>query len=252
MSLFTFYHVTYRYPTQAQRPALDDLSLTIPAGEKIVVLGRNGSGKSTFLLHLNGLLRPKHGRVLFRGEPLDYSRRGLKRLRQQVALVFQNPDDQLFSASVFQDISFGPLNLGLSEKEARARVHEAAAICNIEHLLERPTHALSGGEKARVALAGVLAMRPDVLALDELMASLDPWGRVTIRDILDAYHAQHKTILLISHDLGLVRRWASWVIVMHEGKAVFSGAAADLLEDDALMKATGLFTIWRAAMEDCL
>ncbi len=252
MSLFTFSHVTFRYPTQTERPALDDLSLTIPEGEKIVVLGRNGSGKSTFLLHLNGLLRPKHGQILFRGEPLDYSRRGLKRLRQQVALVFQNPDDQLFSASVFQDISFGPLNLGLSEEEAWARVREAAAICNIEHLLERPTHALSGGEKARVALAGVLAMRPDVLALDELMASLDPWGRAKIRDILDGYHARNKTVLLISHDLGLVKHWSTWVIVIHQGKAVFSGRVEDLLDDQGIMDETGLLAIWREAMQDCL
>ncbi len=251
MSLFTFADVTYRYPTQDQRPALDAFSLEIPAGEKIVVVGRNGSGKSTFFLHLNGLIKPKSGQVSFRGRPLDYSRRGIKTLRQQVALVFQNPDDQLFSASVFQDISFGPLNLGLTEADARNRVREAAAICDIEHLLQRPTHALSGGEKARVALAGVLAMRPEVLALDELMASLDPWGRSAIRDILDAYHHQGKTILLISHDLGLVKRWATWVIVVHEGRALYSGQAAALLADQHIMEATGLINIWGESLEAC-
>jgi cobalt/nickel transport system ATP-binding protein len=252
MPLFTFHRVTYAYPTQRQRPALDDFSLTIPAGEKIAVVGRNGSGKSTFFLHLNGLLKPRAGEVQFRGQPLDYTRQGLKRLRQQVALVFQNPDDQLFSASVFQDISFGPLNLGLSQEEARERVREAAAICDIEHLLQRPTHALSGGEKARVALAGVLAMRPDALALDELMASLDPWGRGGIRSILDAYHAQGKTILLITHDLSLVRHWATWVIVVHEGGAIFSGRTDDLLQAQDIMDETGLTQIWRESMQNCL
>ncbi len=249
--LFSFQRVTYAYPTQTLRPALNDLTLDIPAGEKIAVVGRNGSGKSTLLLHLNGLLKPRSGQVRFRGQPLDYARPGLKRLRQQVALVFQNPDDQLFSASVYQDISFGPLNLGLSQDDARARVLEAASFCGVEHLLERPTHALSGGEKARVALAGVLAMRPDILALDELMASLDPWGRIEIRRILDAYHARGKTILLISHDLGMVRHWATWVIVMHQGQAVFSGRADDLLHDGQVMEETGLLAIWREAIQDC-
>ncbi|HEY81510.1 MAG TPA: ABC transporter ATP-binding protein, partial [Caldilineae bacterium] len=183
--------------------------------------------------------------------PLDYSRSGLRALRQKVGLVFQHPDDQLFSASVRQDISFGPLNLGLSEAEARARVQEAAAICDIRHLLDQPTHALSGGEKARVALAGVLAMRPDVLALDELMASLDPWGRIAILDILDAYHAQGKTILLITHDPGMVKRWATWVIVVQEGRALFSGLVDDLLEDQAIMDETGLIHVWREALHDC-
>jgi len=248
--LFTFRHVTYAYPAQNQRPALNDFNLDIPAGEKIAVVGRNGSGKSTFFLHLNGLFRPQSGQVTFRSQPLDYTRPGLKQLRQQVTLVFQNPDDQLFSASVFQDISFGPLNLGLSSEEARARVQEAAHLCSIEPLLHRPTHALSGGEKARVALAGVLAMHPDVLALDELMASLDPWSRADIRAILDAYHAQGKTIILITHDMSLVRHWATWIIVVHEGRAAFSGRMDDLLHSPAIMDETGLLAVWRTAMQD--
>lgn len=252
MSLFTFSAVTYRYPSQTQRPALHHFNLTIPGGEKIAVVGRNGSGKSTFFLHLNGLIKPRQGEVRFQGRPLDYSRKGLTALRQQVALVFQNPDDQLFSASVFQDISFGPLNLGMSKAEARERVLEAATLCDIEHLLERPTHALSGGEKARVALAGVLAMHPDILAADELLASLDPWGRLEIREIFDAYHAQGKTILLITHDLGLIKHWATWVIVVHEGRAAFSGYTDDLLGDEAIMNETGLYQIWHEAMQDCL
>ena len=251
MPLFRFLNVHYAYPTQTQRPALQDFSLDIPAGEKIAVVGRNGSGKSTFFLHLNGLIKPHAGVVEFQDQPLDYSRSGLRALRQKVGLVFQHPDDQLFSASVRQDISFGPLNLGLSEAEARARVQEAAAICDIRHLLDQPTHALSGGEKARVALAGVLAMRPDVLALDELMASLDPWGRIAILDILDAYHAQGKTILLITHDPGMVKRWATWVIVVQEGRALFSGLVDDLLEDQAIMDETGLIQVWREALHDC-
>jgi len=187
--LFTFRHVTYAYPAQNQRPALNDFNLDIPAGEKIAVVGRNGSGKSTFFLHLNGLFRPQSGQVTFRSQPLDYTRPGLKQLRQQVTLVFQNPDDQLFSASVFQDISFGPLNLGLSSEEARARVQEAAHLCSIEPLLHRPTHALSGGD---------LEQRKDLLVGGSrrvVDAKADP-----DRPVTDRAHRER------THHLDLLRR----------------------------------------------
>jgi cobalt/nickel transport system ATP-binding protein len=242
--IFEFKDVHYRYPVQQERRALNGFSVQIPKGEKIAVVGRNGSGKSTFFLHCNGLYRPGSGQVYFKGQPLAYDRKSLKSLRQQVGLVFQNPDDQLFSASVAQDISFGPLNLGLDEAEARRRVQEAAEICDITDLLERPTHALSGGEKARVALAGVLAMQPEVLVADEPLASLDPWVRLTIFDILQKFYDQGKTILMATHNLSVVRYWASYVVVIEAGQVVFAGTPKALLGNQAVLEKTGLSKVW--------
>lgn len=244
--IFEFEDVHYCYPLQQgqQRAALHGFTLKVPEREKIAVVGRNGSGKSTFFLHCNGLYQPQSGQVKFKGQPMSYDRHSLKRLRQQVGLIFQNPDDQLFSASVAQDISFGPLNLGLSEAAARQRVQQAAEICEITHLLDRPTHALSGGEKARVAMAGVLAMEPEVLVADEPLASLDPWVRLTIFDILQKFFDQGKTILMATHNLSVVRYWASYVVVLEAGRVVFSGTPPQLLADKPLLEATGLAQVW--------
>lgn len=244
--ILEFEGVHYHYPVQlTPRPgALHNFSVQVPAGEKVAVVGRNGSGKSTFFLHCNGLYQPHRGRVLFKGQPLRYDRQSLKQLRQHVGLVFQNPDDQLFSASVAQDISFGPLNLGLSEAETRRRVQQAADLCDIDHLLERPTHALSSGEKARVALAGVLAMEPELLVADELLSSLDPWMRLIIFEILQKLHDQGKTILLATHDLSVVRYWASYVLVLRAGQIAFAGPPDELLNNRALLDATELSLVW--------
>ena len=241
--IFTFQQVTYHYSGQP-KAALNDFSVIIPAAEKVAVIGRNGAGKSTFFLHCNGLYRPQKGRVYFQGQPLTYDRKSLKWLRQQVGLVFQNPDDQLFSANVAQDISFGPLNLGLDETETRQRVQAAADLCDITHLLDRPTHALSGGEKARTALAGVLAMEPEVLVFDELLANIDPWLRLQIFDILAILHDQGKTILLTTHDLTIVRHWASFVLVLMAGQVAFSGTSEQLLQNQKILVETGLNLVW--------
>jgi cobalt/nickel transport system ATP-binding protein len=242
--LLEFKDVFYIYPVHSDRRALCGLNVQIPAREKVAVVGRNGSGKSTLFLHCNGLYQPQSGQVYFKGQPLQYDRQSLKRLRQRVGMIFQNPDDQLFSASVEQDISFGPLNLGLNEIDARQRVQQAAEICEITDLLDRPTHALSGGEKARVALAGVLAMEPEVLVADELMASLDPWMRLAIFEILQRFYDQGKTIVMATHDLSVVRYWASFVIVMDKGRAVFSGLPQELLTNNEILNKTGLSLVW--------
>lgn len=243
-SVFEFRDVCYKYPGRDDEFALQGFSTTIPAGGKVAVVGRNGSGKSTFFLHCNGLYQPLSGQVLFDGEPLTYHRKAIHRLRQQVGLVFQNPDDQLFNASVTQDISFGPLNLGLREDEVRRRVRQVAQACDIIHLLGRPTHALSGGEKARVALAGVLAMEPEVLLADEPMTSLDPWARLAIFDIFQRFYDQGKTILMATHNLSVVRYWASYVVVLQSGQAVFEGTPQELLTNHAVLESTGLSRVW--------
>ncbi len=228
----------YRFPGSAEA-ALRGASLCLEAGQRVALVGRNGAGKSTLMLHANGLLRPSAGQVRVAGEPLVYTRRGLLAVRRQVGLVFQNPDDQLFSASVVQDISFGPMNLGLDIAEVRRRVVEAAALCEVRDLLDRPTHALSGGQKLRVALAGVLAMTPRVILADEVTSGLDPWMRRQVLAIFDRLVAQGVTVLLATHDLSAARRWADRVAVMDVGRVVAVAPAEEVFRDAELRRLIG-------------
>jgi cobalt/nickel transport system ATP-binding protein len=221
-------------------PVLNGASLHLEAGEKVALIGRNGSGKSTLLLHCNGILRPERGQVRVAGQPMTYDQQGLRVWRRQVGLIFQHPDDQLFSASVAQDISFGPLNLGLSEQETRQRVTMAADLCGVTDLLERPTHALSSGEKARVALAGVLAMEPLVLLADEALASLDPWMRLQVIGIFNQLVMQGKAVLLATHDLHMARTWAQRIVMLDSGRVVADGPPQHILSDPATLERTGL------------
>jgi len=225
--------IHYRYPG-SPGPALRGVDLAIETGLKVAIVGRNGSGKSTLFLHCNGILRPDRGRVLLDGRPVGYDRLSLTELRRSVGIVFQNPDDQLFSASVAQDIAFGPLNLGLSEQVARRRVQSAAEDCGIADLLDRPTHSLSGGEKARVALAGVLAMEPRVLLVDEVTGSLDPWMRRQMLTILGRLATSGKAVVMATHDMAIARRWADLLVVMDGGRIVASGAPESIFGDAAL------------------
>jgi len=229
----------YCYPGY-DTPVLNGAALCLGAGEKVALIGRNGSGKSTLLMHCNGILRPQRGQVRVAGQPMTYDQQGLRVWRRQVGLIFQHPDDQLFSASVAQDISFGPLNLGLSEQEARQRVTEAADLCGVTDLLDRPTHALSGGEKARVALAGVLAMEPLVLLADEALANLDPWMRLQVIAIFEHLVAQGKTVMLATHDLYTARAWAGRMVVMDGGRVVADGPPQHILTDPTTLARTGL------------
>jgi cobalt/nickel transport system ATP-binding protein len=237
-ALLEFDDLHYTFPGSAI-PALRGASLSIASGQRIALLGRNGAGKSTLLLHANGILRPAAGQVRLDGAPLEYTRRGLLRVRRQVGLVFQNPDDQLFSASVLQDISFGPMNLGLSITEVRRRVAEAADRCGIGNLLDRPTHALSSGQKSLVALAGVLAMAPRILLVDETTSGLDPWMRHQIFAIFDRLVEQGVTVLLATHDLTVARQWADTVVVMHEGRVVASAPPMQVFADPDLRVLVG-------------
>jgi cobalt/nickel transport system ATP-binding protein len=223
-----FENIHYSYSDQGTE-ALSDVSLAFHLGERVALIGRNGCGKSTLMLHANGIIRPKTGQVRFDGKVIRYSKKELLKLRHHVGLVFQNPEDQLFSASVFQDISMGPLNLGLSAPEARKRVMEVAEFCDLVKLLDRPTHALSGGEKARAALAGVLAMEPHYLFADEITNSLDPWMRAQVLDILSSWVDQGRTVILSTHDWSLARVWAHRVIWMDQGHIFRQGTPDEVL-----------------------
>lgn len=235
----------FSYPGQ-ETLALNAATLSVPAVSKIAVVGRNGSGKSTLFLHCNGILRPHKGTVRFCGQPVAYDRVSLTELRRRVGIVFQNADDQLFSASVAQDISFGPLNLGLSERETRQRVQAAAEMCEIADLLDRPTHALSGGQKTRAALAGVLAMDPMILIADEVSGNLDPWMRVQLLAIFHHLVAEGKTVLLATNDMDIARHWADLVVVMDAGRVIAAAPPDEVFADPVLADSIGPHDLWSA------
>jgi cobalt/nickel transport system ATP-binding protein len=191
--------VSFGYPTGER--VLRGLDLSVGAGRRLAVVGANGAGKTTLLLHLNGILRPTGGRVLWNGAPVAYDRRFLDGWRRTVGMVLQNPDDQLFSASVLEDSSFGPLNLGLSEAAAEAAALAGLEAMDIRRLAGRATHDLSFGEKKRAAIAGVLAARPQVVLLDEPTSGLDIRAKAALMALLDGLHRAGTTLVMATHDL---------------------------------------------------
>ena len=226
-SLLSLNDVSYRYPDGTC--ALNSCSLTIRKGTRTTVLGANGAGKTTMFLHLNGILRPTSGQVQWEETTLDYSRDGMRKLRSQVGLVFQNPDSQLFSASVREDVSFGPMNLGLPEKIVRERVAEALLAVGMTEAADKPVHNLSYGQKKRVCIAGVLAMRPELLVLDEPMAGLDAAMQEELTVVLERLHAAGMTIVIATHDLDFAYGWADEAIVLQNGQRLAQGNAAEVL-----------------------
>ncbi|MEI6205285.1 MAG: ATP-binding cassette domain-containing protein [Desulfuromonadales bacterium] len=219
---------SFRYPDGSV--GLDRCSLTILRGSRTVVLGANGSGKTTLFVHLNGILRPQTGTVLYSGAPLEYSRKGLHSLRSHVGLVFQNPDSQLFSASVREDVSFGPLNLGLDVRTVRKRVEDALQAVGMVECADKPVHNLSYGQKKRVCVAGVLAMQPEVIVLDEPMAGLDVAMQKELTAILDRLHTAGLTVLIATHDIDFAYGWSDEAIVLQKGRPLSQGNAKEVLQ----------------------
>jgi cobalt/nickel transport system ATP-binding protein len=218
---------------------LRDCSLALGCGRRHALLGANGAGKTTLLLHLNGLLRPTAGRLLLDGQPYDYGRSGLTQLRRRVGLVFQNPERQLFSAQVEEDVSFGPLNLGLDADTVRARVKAALDAVGLGGHARRAVHHLSFGQKKRVCIAGVLAMAPDVLLLDEPMAGLDAPMQDELTALLDRLAARGTTILLSTHDIDFAYGWADDLHLMAGGCVIASGPAQAVGADVDALEAAG-------------
>lgn len=226
-------NLSFAYPDGHQ--ALNGVSLRIAPGEKVALLGPNGAGKSTLILHLNGILRPQAGVV--RAAGMEVGEKTLGRVRAAVGLVFQNPDDQLFSPTVFDDVAFGPIYQGLKPAEVQARVDEALAAVGMLAYKERVSHHLSAGEKKRIAIATVLSMRPEILVLDEPTAGLDPRGRRTLINLL---RDLDQTMLVATHDIRMVLELFPRVVIMDEGRAVADGPTDRLLSDPALLAAHGL------------
>lgn len=236
-AILTLENVSYRYPDGT--PALDSCSLAIRRGSRTAVLGANGAGKTTLFLHLNGILRPSAGQILCGGAPFDYSRAGMRKLRSQVGLVFQNPDSQLFSASVREDVSFGPMNMGLEQEEVCRRVEESLHAVGMSEAADRPVHNLSYGQKKRVCIAGVLAMKPDILVLDEPMAGLDAAMQDDLMTVLDRLHAAGMTVIIATHDLDFAYGWADDSIVMEGGRLLAHGNPAEILMREDVQNSLG-------------
>ena len=236
--------LTYRYGigTPFEKTAVDHVDLEIEAGSFVGIIGHTGSGKSTLIQHLNGLLRPTEGKVLLDGVDIWADKSKMRQMRFRVGLVFQYPEYQIFEETVAKDIAFGPRNMGLAEEEVQARVQETAAIVGLsEEILKQSPFLLSGGQKRRVAIAGVMAMNPEVLILDEPTAGLDPRGREEILQEIQAYRNQTgATILLVSHSMEDVARHAKKILVMNAGKVFCYDTVANVFRRSQELQAIGL------------
>ena len=237
-------HLTYIYnpKTTFEKKALNDVSFSIEDGEYIGLVGHTGSGKSTLIQHLNGLIKATSGGIYYNGQDIYEKDFSLKELRGKVGLVFQYPEHQLFEEDVFKDVCFGPKNLGLSKSETELRAYNALKSVGIadEHFYQSPFD-LSGGEKRRVAIAGVLAMKPEVLILDEPTAGLDPQGREELLALIDTLHEQNQmTIILVSHSMDDMAEHAKRLIVMHEGRAILDGETSEVFSNAEILKEIGL------------
>ncbi len=210
-------------------PAIRDISIRINKGDFIGIIGETGSGKSTLLQHFNGLFRPTAGTVYLNGEDIWQKKYDLRKARSTVGLVFQYPEYQLFEETVSKDIAYGPRNMGLSEEEIKRRVLASAQLVGVDHLLERSPFDLSGGQKRRVAIAGVYAMEPDVLVLDEPAAGLDPRGKAEIFDCIRRYHqVSGSAVVIVSHSMDDIARYVKRVIVMHKGQIFCEGTVDEV------------------------
>ncbi len=227
-----------RYSYGEKRMALNGVSMDIAQGEKIAVLGSNGAGKSTFFLHLNGVLSPDSGEIRFRDTAI--TRKTVNELRRHVSIVFQNADDQIIASTVREEVSFGPVNLKLPRDEVAARVEEALDYMNLSAFRDRPPHYLSGGEKKRVSIADVIAMRPELILFDEPTASLDPLNAELLEQVLDRLSAGGKTILLSTHDVDFAYRWAERLVVFHDGRIIADGDPLRVFQDRAVIRQASL------------
>lgn len=229
-------NIKYSYNKDYQ--ALKGVSLKVEDGEMVALLGKNGAGKSTLFLHLNGIYEPDEGQVFIDGEELKYDKKTLLKFRQKVGIVFQNPDDQIFAPTVEEDVAFGPLNLGLPMEEVQKRVTESLARVGMSGYEKKAPHHLSGGQKKRVAIAGILAMKPQIMVLDEPTAGLDPQGVVNLSKLLNELNDEGITIVISTHEVDLVPDYADRVFVLVDGLLIAEGTPKEIFsQPDILEKA---------------
>lgn len=229
------------YSYDGEESALDKVSVKIPKGKITAIMGGNGAGKSTFFLNLNGVLTPDAGQIIFNGKVIIHNKKNIKELRKSAGIVFQDPNDQLFSSSVRKDISFGAVNLGLSEDEISRRVDGAIERVGIKDLERRPIHALSYGQKKRVAIAGVLVMEPEVIILDEPTAGLDPIGVNELMKILiEIKETMGISIIIATHDMDIVPLYCDYGFVFHKGKVIMEGTPKDIFSNPEILRENSL------------
>ncbi len=243
-------HLTYEY--QAGCPVLQDLSVSIHKGEKIAVMGSNGAGKSTFFLHLNGVLQAGKGKIFYGGA--EIRRKDLNGLRKHVGFVFQDADNQMIASSVQAEVAFGPMNLKLPKEEVKKRVSEALEYMDLQGYRERPPHYLSGGEKKRVSIADIIAMKPEVILFDEPTAALDPLGGELLEDVLERLSKEGKTLLVSTHDVDFAYRWAERALIFHHGKLAADGGTLEIFQQEQVLRETNLkkpemLTVYEALLQ---
>ena len=231
-------NIKYSYNKDYQ--ALKGVSLKVEKGEMVALLGKNGAGKSTLFLHLNGIYEPDEGKVFIDGEELKYDKKSLLKFRQKVGIVFQNPDDQIFAPTVEEDVAFGPLNLKLPMEEVQKRVTESLARVGMSGFEKKAPHHLSGGQKKRVAIAGILAMKPEVMVLDEPTAGLDPQGVVNLQKLLRKLNDEGITIIISTHEVDLVPNYAQRVFVLVDGLLIAEGTPREIFAQPEILEQANL------------
>ena len=231
-------NIKYSYNKDYQ--ALKGVSLKVEEGEMVALLGKNGAGKSTLFLHLNGIYKPDEGQVFIEGEELKYDKKSLLKFRQKVGIVFQNPDDQIFAPTVEEDVAFGPLNLDLPMEEVQKRVTESLARVGMSGYEKKAPHHLSGGQKKRVAIAGILAMIPKIMVLDEPTAGLDPQGVTDLSKLLKELNDEGITIIISTHEVNLVPNYAQRVFVLVDGLLIAEGTPKEIFAQPEILEKANL------------
>ncbi|AJA47350.1 putative ABC transporter ATP-binding protein MA [Clostridium pasteurianum DSM 525 = ATCC 6013] len=216
--------------------ALKNVNLKIKKGKKIAFIGVNGSGKSTLFLNLNGVLKPSEGNVIFKGKEIKYNQRELNNIRKSIGIVFQDPENQIFSASVYQEVSFGAMNLKLTKEEVIRRVDKALKDTDVYSYKDKAVHFLSYGQKKRVSIADILVMEPEVIVFDEPTSSLDPKHSLELVDIFDNINRDGMTVIISTHDVELAYSWADYIFVMKDGKVEKEGSPYEIFSDDKLLE----------------
>lgn len=233
-------NLSFTYPDGTQ--ALKNINIEIEKGEKVAIIGPNGAGKSTLFSHFNGLTEPTSGCVKIEGKAISFEKDELLKVRQKVGIVFQDPNDQLFAPTVKEDIAFGPMNLGLSYDEVEKRVEDALKMVGMENYEDKTPHHLSGGQQKRIAIAGIIAMKPEIMILDEPTAGLDPDGVEKVLNIMNQLNEEGMTLIISSHDIDMISKYADKIFVLYNGEIIESGNKNKIFSDMDLLKKAHLRT----------
>ena len=233
-------NLSFTYPDGTQ--ALKNIDIEIEKGEKVAIIGPNGAGKSTLFSHFNGLTEPTSGCVKIEGKAISFEKDELLKVRQKVGIVFQDPNDQLFAPTVKEDIAFGPMNLGLSYGEVEKRVEDALKMVGMENYEDKTPHHLSGGQQKRIAIAGIIAMKPELMILDEPTAGLDPDGVEKVLNIMNQLNKEGMTLIISSHDIDMISKYADKIFILYNGEIIESGNKNKIFSDMELLKKAHLRT----------